>query len=97
MKDKKKGPGKAKKEPEESKQALKLILNTRPIKIRISGYSKAFQNMAREQFEAGITSRKATIKAGDFILEEGKMVELPAYLANPLIRKNVIQNLELRK
>lgn len=92
MKDKKKGPGKAKQqEPENSKQALKLILNKKPITVRASGFSKAFKSLASKQFNEGITDRKATVKAGDITIEEGKVIVLPAYQAIPLLRNNIVQ------
>lgn len=93
-KDKKKGPGKAAKEPA---KALTLILNTKPIKCRIPGYSKAFQSLSAKHFRDGLTTRKATIRVGEDILEEGKTYSIKAYLAIPLIKSNVLQELEMRR
>lgn len=104
-KDKKKEPviqqSKAAEEPIEQIQAPKLILslklNKAPITVTLARFSQAYKKLAAAQFKAGITEKQATIKAGEFVLEAGKAYDLPAYVAMPLIKKNVVQVLRGKK
>lgn len=100
-KDKKKEPAIQQEKAEEPivQQAPKLILslNKAPITVMLARFSQAYKKLAAEQFQAGITEKQATIKAGEFLLEPGKAYDLPAYVAEELIRKNVVQVLKDRR
>jgi len=99
-KDKKKEPEIEQEKAEEPvvQQAPKLILscNKTPITVTLARFSQAYKKLAAEQFKAGITEKQATIKAGEFLLEAGKAYDLPAHVAIPLIRKNIVQVLRTR-
>lgn len=102
-KDKKKEPAIQQEKAEEPivQQAPKLILslklNKAPITVTLARFSQAYKKLAAAQFKAGITEKQATIKAGAFVLEAGKAYDLPAYVAKPLIRKNIVQVLKDRR